>query len=78
MKGFIAILSLATLGLSPAAMAQTAPKQTPPAASTQRTPGPLGKTGLKQDQAAGIAAGIILLGIGLSDDNDSSTTTATK
>ncbi|WP_028095573.1 hypothetical protein [Pseudodonghicola xiamenensis] len=80
MKGFIAILIAGTLGMSSGALAQSAGGQPTPPAESQTpaasAPAMLGNTGLTQEQAIGIGIGTVLLGVALSDDNSSSTTTA--
>jgi len=69
MKKMIAAMVVATLGMSSAALAQT----TPPAGGGM--PGLLGGTGLTVGATAGILAGVLVLGVALSEDDNNSTTT---
>jgi len=77
MKKLIVAMIAATLGLSSTAFAQNAPKTGGKKTFKQVMDSPLGNTGLTNGQGAGIAAGVIIAGVIISED-DSTTTSSTK
>jgi hypothetical protein len=78
MKKLIVAMIAATLGLSSAAFAQNVPKTGGKKTFKQVMDSPLGNTGLTVGAGTGIAAGVIIAGVIISEDDNSSTTTSTK